>query len=576
MLAILQARSGTARESSASQPGPVRGRIGHPPVGPIPGERRVDSTGVTAGQVNRVLREAAHGGLPMDLMPDTCHRQPGASIAPGCRVELACGVESPRRRVGTHAENESVPRSDLRCLEKENTGVSCDALRAQKVVNPSFQQWSVESEGLIVAGRDANFNARRGSRLLLMPCRHRPRGAVHNFRTQGLLAGIPVAFQKLHDPSRAQSTVFTHTDPDVKDGTHQETAPQDEQHFTVHDDLLQPMTRFWFPGWSGGSTPGNSPGSVPASARPRHDESVSTHEPRPHWPTSTASGSILGARKYNNDRVVTGPDTLVVIDGAGDDAEAGITASVALAGATMGIARRAASKTPSALAIVDEASAAVLNARADTTAATITVLQVVAGDQPRGELAWLGDSPAFLLRDGLLQQLTRPHNQAQELAESRLLSYEAAQRTALSNVLTRGLGVVDGAPEMLTVALLPGDRVLVASDGVLAIPLEALGQSLGQGDDARAAVNALLDAAIDFSAPDNVAAAVLVVDVPEWVASSVIRDAAADDTHEPSSYPAAATTVRPNVAPSTVDPPARVRRFRRRRERNTTDPRTFL
>ncbi|MEV7769495.1 hypothetical protein [Microbacterium sp. NPDC086615] len=239
------------------------------------------------------------------------------------------------------------------------------------------------------------------------------------------------------------------------------------------------------------------------------------------WPVSTASGSILGARSANHDRVLAMPDALIVVDGAGESCEAACTANAGLSGALFGLTKATQSQQPSALTVVQEAASAVATFGPSGGSATITVLQLVATDLPTAQVAWLGDSPAFLLRDGVLQQLTRPHNRAQEMAERRLLTYDEAKVSPMSTVLTRGIGALDGAPESISVPLAEGDRLLVASDGVLAIPYELLAWALSQGDNARAAVDAVLEAAVDHRASDNVAVAVLVVDVAPWSASGV-------------------------------------------------------
>ncbi|WP_165817950.1 SpoIIE family protein phosphatase [Microbacterium sp. Gd 4-13] len=273
------------------------------------------------------------------------------------------------------------------------------------------------------------------------------------------------------------------------------------------------------------------------------------------WPVSTASGSILGARSVNHDRVLATPDALIVVDGAGESREAAGTATAGLGGALLGLTKATQSQQPSALAIVQEAASAVATFGPSGASATITALQLVATDLPTAQVAWLGDSPAFLLRDGVLQQLTRPHNRAQEMAERHLLTFDEAKVSPMSTVLTRGIGALDGAPESISVALAEGDRLLVASDGVLAIPDARLAWALSQGDDARAAVDAVLEAAVDHRASDNVAVAVLVVDVAPWSASGVFvasdprERAATYDTDElfldaPLSPPAEASGLR--------------------------------
>lgn len=248
---------------------------------------------------------------------------------------------------------------------------------------------------------------------------------------------------------------------------------------------------------------------------------MNVKRPMLSWPVSTASGSILGARSVNHDRVLATPDALIVIDGAGDSRDAGITATAGLAGAVVGLTKAAQTQYPSALTIVEEAANAVSNLGPSGSSATITALQLIASGGPTAHLAWLGDSPGYLLRDGVLRQLTRPHNRAQDMAERKLLTYDEAMVSPMSTVLTRGIGALDGAPESLSVTLADGDRLLVGTDGVLAVPPVRLAWALSQGDDARAAVDAVLEAAIDQRVSDNVGVAALVVGAAPWSASGI-------------------------------------------------------
>lgn len=278
-------------------------------------------------------------------------------------------------------------------------------------------------------------------------------------------------------------------------------------------------------------TSGGFPGPGGDRRADGHDGHVTLTKPALTVPLSTATGTVQGARTRNNDRVFASPDAIVVVDGAGEDAVAGIVATAGLAGAVLTLSGERGSNPR---ALVDGAADAVTRVSAARGSATITALTVTGGAHLAAHLAWLGDSPAFVLRAGMLQQLTRPHNRAQELAEKDLLSFDEVQDSPLSSLLTRGIGTVSGTTETLSITLSPGDRILVASDGVLAIPLGRLGWALSQGDDARGAVDAILDAAVDHGADDNVSIGVMVIDPPRDLASGTVVMAAVDTAgHEP-------------------------------------------
>ncbi|HEX2092135.1 MAG TPA: protein phosphatase 2C domain-containing protein [Longimicrobiaceae bacterium] len=79
----------------------------------------------------------------------------------------------------------------------------------------------------------------------------------------------------------------------------------------------------------------------------------------------------------------------------------------------------------------------------------------------------VGDSRAYRLRGGVLQQLTRDHTWVQTEVDAGRLSPEAARTHPLSHIITRALGA-DSAdtPDLLVGRLLPGDLLLLCTDGL--------------------------------------------------------------------------------------------------------------
>ncbi len=96
---------------------------------------------------------------------------------------------------------------------------------------------------------------------------------------------------------------------------------------------------------------------------------------------------------------------------------------------------------------------------------TTVVVAVVNGAQ--FWVAHVGDSRAYLLRDGSLRQITTDHSFVNELVRLGMLSREQAARDPRRNVVTRALGsgtVV--VPDIQQELLLAGDLVLLCSDGL--------------------------------------------------------------------------------------------------------------
>ena len=79
----------------------------------------------------------------------------------------------------------------------------------------------------------------------------------------------------------------------------------------------------------------------------------------------------------------------------------------------------------------------------------------------------VGDSRAYLIRDGKLEQLTEDHSLVAELVRSGKLSPEEAERHPQRSVITRALGTdPDVDVDTFSVETKPGDVFLLCSDGL--------------------------------------------------------------------------------------------------------------
>jgi len=95
---------------------------------------------------------------------------------------------------------------------------------------------------------------------------------------------------------------------------------------------------------------------------------------------------------------------------------------------------------------------------------TATALVV---NQSRYMIGQVGDSRAYLLRDGGLTQLTKDHSYVQEQVDAGYLTPEQARTHPYSNVITRCVGAnSDVVPDIYVGTLAPGDLFLLASDGL--------------------------------------------------------------------------------------------------------------
>jgi len=186
----------------------------------------------------------------------------------------------------------------------------------------------------------------------------------------------------------------------------------------------------------------------------------------------------------------------------------------------------------SANRIVNERSAADRDLRGMGT--TVTALQT-SGES--GRIAHVGDSRAYLLRSGALQQLTQDHTLVQQMVDEGNLDADEADRHPARHIMTRALGVEEQvAVDQLTLDLHPGDRILLCSDGLTAM-LSAgdIRELMGRGSDAQATADALVELAVERGGEDNVTVVVVDVDADDGadsdadaVGATAVGGAAAD------------------------------------------------
>lgn len=128
-------------------------------------------------------------------------------------------------------------------------------------------------------------------------------------------------------------------------------------------------------------------------------------------------------------------------------------------------------------------------------------------------LAHVGDSRAYLLRDGRCTQLTRDQSYVQMLVDAGQMTDAEAERSAYANVVLQALGTAERVDVDVTCqALRRGDVVLVCSDGLTRVVRGEEFAGLVDGAPIDAACAALLRLARERGAPDNVTAVLLRLD----------------------------------------------------------------
>jgi protein phosphatase len=132
-------------------------------------------------------------------------------------------------------------------------------------------------------------------------------------------------------------------------------------------------------------------------------------------------------------------------------------------------------------------------------------------------VAHVGDTRAYLLHEGRLEQLTHDQTVVQSLVDDGLLTPEAARTHPLrSHVLGSLHGADDDLDHLVTIRrpVVAGDRILVCSDGLSGVvPGETLERLLQRDSRPAAAATRLVRAALAAGTHDNVTAVVADVHV---------------------------------------------------------------
>jgi protein phosphatase len=130
----------------------------------------------------------------------------------------------------------------------------------------------------------------------------------------------------------------------------------------------------------------------------------------------------------------------------------------------------------------------------------------------------VGDSRAYLFRDGRLQLLTRDQTQAQMLADSGLISQQEVARHRLRHVLTSALGgsQKDVRVEIQRFKLIDGDRLLLCTDGLTDMVEDSkIADALASESRSDAACRLLVEGALANGGKDNVTVVLAHYSIPE-------------------------------------------------------------
>jgi protein phosphatase len=129
----------------------------------------------------------------------------------------------------------------------------------------------------------------------------------------------------------------------------------------------------------------------------------------------------------------------------------------------------------------------------------------------RMSLAHVGDSRAYRLRGGAIEQLTRDHSFVAEQVRRGLMTEQEAAQSQLQNVLMRALGIdPEVEPDVSEELVMEGDTVLLCSDGLTReLSDQHIAGVLSAIDDPEEAADRLIDLANQAGGGDNISAIVV-------------------------------------------------------------------
>ncbi|MCL1797264.1 MAG: Stp1/IreP family PP2C-type Ser/Thr phosphatase [Eggerthellaceae bacterium] len=216
-------------------------------------------------------------------------------------------------------------------------------------------------------------------------------------------------------------------------------------------------------------------------------------------------------RSTNEDSLVVSAPLFAVADGMGGHDAGEIASEIAIRTLVEQAPRQSDAEALSKAVL--EANRAVMQASQDGigkpgmgTTMTAAVL-----DGERLVIAHVGDSRAYLLHLGKLQQITRDHSLMADMIEAGQLTAEEARTHPHRSVITRALGSdLNMLADIYEIDIEPGDRLVLCTDGLSGmITDEVIENELLLEDDPQLCANNLVEKALNAGGHDNVTAIVV-------------------------------------------------------------------
>ncbi|MET7393129.1 BofC C-terminal domain-containing protein [Dactylosporangium sp. NPDC005572] len=239
-------------------------------------------------------------------------------------------------------------------------------------------------------------------------------------------------------------------------------------------------------------------------------------------------------RSGNQDSVYAGPRLLAVADGMGGMAAGDVASNIVIATmAPLDEDVPGNAMIDTLRSAVDLANQQIRDAVEENPAmeGMGTTLTAMLFSGTKMGMVHIGDSRAYLVRDGEFAQVTKDDTYVQMLVDEGRISLEEANSHPQRSLLTRALDGRDADPEYSVRQVKPGDRYLLCSDGLSGVvSAETIEATLREYIDPNQCASRLVELALRGGGPDNIT--VIVADVTDEdivEARPIVGGAAAQD-----------------------------------------------
>lgn len=221
-----------------------------------------------------------------------------------------------------------------------------------------------------------------------------------------------------------------------------------------------------------------------------------------------ARTDIGQVREGNEDSFLADSPLFVVADGMGGHVAGDVASATAIEVVQRERSQLDASNPDSLARVVQDANVAIFEKASGDNAlrgmgTTCTLLLV---DGSTAHLAHVGDSRAYLLRDGELTQVTEDHTLVGRMVAEGRLSPEEAQHHPQRSMITRALGVDDKVEvDQFTLELVEGDILMLCSDGLSSmLSTDEMLDVLASDGDVQHKADRLVELANEAGGDDNI------------------------------------------------------------------------